>query len=226
MTAPADKIRKPKTATDLIPAGIPVVIPPPHSGRNDGDGGDDLWTELARGDWSSSAAAYATATVARRIIDGTPMTVAAFAGECKRRNITGWQSQGSVSRRLRWATLHDDCWTAGILPAGVFLSESATRPLFDGKLTKAGRLKLLAELFGPHLSGEQKRCLAAELSEALIREHLARHSDSGQECKAKRVLVPERVIARLLGQGTTADAISEIAHWLEDSARNAAEGTA
>src|SRR5260370_26625625 len=106
MTAQAGKTREPEAATDLIPAGITAIIPPPDSARN-GDG--DLWAKLARGDWSSSAAAYATAAVARQIITGTPMTVAAFAGECRRRNITGWQSQGSGSRRLRWAALHDEC---------------------------------------------------------------------------------------------------------------------
>ena len=222
------KQAEPKPTADLIPAGITVIMPPADSARNDsgggsGDGAGDLWAELARGDWTYSVAAFATAAVARRIITDTPMTISAFAAESKRRNITGWQSQGSVSRRLRWADLHDECWLAGILPKGVFLSESATRPLFDGKLAKARRLELLGELFGPHLSDEQRRKLAAELSEALMREHLARQGDSGQECKAPRVLAPERVIARLLAQGMTAGAISEIARRLEDSARNSAE---
>lgn len=190
------------------------------SARNDDSGAGGLWAELARGDWSSSTAAYATAAVARRIIHDTPMTAAAFAAECKRRNITGWQSQGSVSRRLRWAALHDECWANGILPASVFLSEAATRPLFDGKLTKAERLKLLGELFGPHLSDEQKRQLAAELNEALMHEHLARQGQGGGEYTAPRKLNPGKVIARLLAQGLTADGISEIAHRQEDSARN------
>lgn len=209
--------------TDLVPVETTVT----NSGRNDdgGQGDDNLWIQLARGDWSSSAAAYATACVARQIITDTPMTVAAFAAECKRRNITGWQSQGSVSRRLRWADLHDQCWLSGILPSGVFLSEAATRPLFDGKLTKAQRLQLLADLFGPHLTEEQKRKLAADLTEALMREHLAHNGDSGPEYKAPRIADPERVIAKLLAQGTTADEISEIAHRLEDSARNAAGRT-
>jgi hypothetical protein len=221
---PAVYATRPPGAANLIPAGIPVAIPPPDSGRNDSGEGDDLWTQLARGDWSSSAAAYATATVARQIIDSTPMTVAAFAGECKRRNITGWQSQGSVSRRLRWASLHDECWTTGILPPGVFLSESATRPLFDGKLTRAQRLQLLAELFGPHLTDEQKRKLAAELSEALMREHLAKHADSGPEYKAPRVPVLDTTVAKLLVH-YPADAIHDAIDRLDHSARNAAEGT-
>jgi hypothetical protein len=199
-------------------------MPPADSTRNDSGGGPgdgDLWAELARGDWTNSATAYATAAVARQIITDTPMTVTAFAAECKRRNITGWQSQGSVSRRLRWAALHDECWTAGILPRGAFLSESATRPLFDGKLTPAQRLKLLADLFGPHLTEEQKRKLAAELSEALMREHLARHGDSGQEYKAPRVPVLETAVAKLLAH-YPAEAIHEAVDRLGNSARNAA----
>jgi hypothetical protein len=86
------------------------------------------------------------------------------------------------------------------------------------------RLKLLAELFGPHLSDDQKRRLAEELNEALMREHLARHGDSGRNFRAPRVLIPEQVIARLLAQGMRAEAIAEMAHRLEDSARNAAQG--
>jgi hypothetical protein len=221
VTAEAGKTRKPKGTTALIPTGNASIVPRPDSARTDDAGTGDLWAELARGDWSSSVAAYATATVARQIIDSTPMTAAAFAAECKRRNITGWQSQGSVSRRLRWAALHDGCWLAGILPMGVFLSESATRPLFDGKLTKDQRLQLLADLFGPHPSEDQKRKLAAELSEALMREHLARHGDSGPEYKAPRIPVLETTVAKLLVH-YPAEAIHKAVDRLDNSARKAA----
>ena len=206
-------------AIAAIPAGI---IP----GENQQDGHSplsELWDQLRRGDWSSSAAAYATAVVARGIIEMTGVTIKAFAAECKTRHISGWGSQGAVSRRLRWALLHDSLWEKGILPPGVFLSESATRPLFDGKLTEADRLRLLAELFGPFLTDEQKRDLAEKLSAALMKEHLAR---AGQDTgyRAPRRLVPETVIARLLAQGMTAGQIAALAHRIEDSARNAAKG--
>ena len=125
-----------------------------------------------------------------------------------------------------WAELHDQLWEAGVLPRNVFVSEAASRPLFDGKLTAVQRLKLLAELFGSHLSDEEKRRLAGKLNEALMREHLTRHGDSGRNFKASRTLIPEKVIARLLAQGMSAGAIAEMARRLEDSARNAAEGMA
>ena len=204
-----------------VPAGSIVPVPKDDSTRNDDGQDGDLWAELAHGDWSSSAAAYATATTARRILGRYQMTRTAFAAECKRKGITGWQSQGSVSRRLRWADLHDKAWEAGILPRDVFLSEAATRPLFDGKLTPAQRIQLLAELFGPHLTEEQKRKLAADLSEALMREHLARHGDSGPEYKAPRVPVLETTVAKLLVH-YPAEAIHEAVDRLDNSARNAA----
>jgi hypothetical protein len=190
------------------------------SRNNDGNELDRLWQKLSRADWSSSSAAYATACDARQIIAETGMTLGAFASECKIRRISGFGSQPSVSRRLRWAELHDQLWDAGILPRDVFISEAASRPLFDGKLTDGDRLKLLADLFAPYLSEDQKQHLAEELSEALMREHLA---CAGHEAtyKAPRTLVPEKVLAALLAQGMTADAISTVAHQIEDSARNA-----
>ena len=214
------------SAPDLIPAGIASVVPPSDSGRNEGGPVGALWERLTRTDWSSSAAAYLTATDARRIITLTGMTIKAFAAECNGRRIAGFGSQSSVSRRLRWAELHDQLWEAGVLPRNVFVSEAASRPLFDGKLTAVQRLKLLAELFGSHLSDEEKRRLAGKLNEALMREHLTRHGDSGRNFKASRTLIPEKVIARLLAQGMSAGAIAEMARRLEDSARNAAEGMA
>jgi len=204
---------------------VAVTRAPPtasDSARNDDDGVGQLWQELRLADWSSNEAAYATAGVARRIITGTPMTIAAFAAECARRHISGFGSQASVSRRLRWADLHDDLWAAGILPRTVFLTESATRPLFDGKLKKADRLRLLAELFGPHLSDEAKRKLAEELNEALMRERLNHGAEGPDQYRAPRTLNPRKVIARLLAQGVTAGEISKIARTLEDSARNTA----
>jgi hypothetical protein len=190
------------------------------SRNNDGNELDRLWQKLSRADWSSSSAAYATACDARQIITETGMTLGAFASECKIRRISGFGSQPSVSRRLRWAELHDQLWDAGILPRDVFISEAASRPLFDGKLTDADRLKLLADLFAAYLSDDQKQHLAEELSEALMREHLA---CAGHEAtyKAPRTLIPEKVITALLAQGMTADAISTVAHQIEDSARNA-----
>jgi len=200
---------------DMIPAGT-------DSARNGDDRIGRLWEKLSRADWSSSAAAYMTAMDARRIIEMTGMTLAAFAAECSARRISGFGSQASVSRRLRWAILHDELWTAGTLPQGVFLAESVTRPLFDGKLSQVDRLRLLAELFGPHMTDDQKRDLADRLTQALMREHLARAGQGGPGYRAPKRYVPERVIAKLLAQGVTADEISKIARALEDSARNAA----
>lgn len=202
--------------TALIPAGMPVAGTSPGTG----DGIDALWQRLARADWSSSAAAYATAADARQIIDRTRMTLGAFAAECSVRRIAGFGSQASVSRRLRWAGLHDGLWDAGILPPGVFLPESVTRPLFDGKLTPVRRLELLAELFGPHLDDEQKRRLAAELTQERMQEHLKARGAGPGQYRAPRVLHPQKTIARLLAQGMTAGEISEIARRLENSARN------
>jgi hypothetical protein len=205
------------TTVDVIPAG--TVIPNGKQQQGDEPG---LWDRLAAGDLSVSSRAYETAQVAQRIIETTGMTIAAFAAECRQRRISGWGSQGSVSRRLRWAALHDALWTAGILPRGVFLSESATRPLFGGKLSEADRLRLLAELFAPYLSEQDRADLAAKLTEALMREHLAR---AGHEpgYRAPRRLVPRTVIRKLLAQGMTAGEIGALARELEDSARNAAQ---
>lgn len=180
---------------------------------------------LARIDVSVSARAYEGAVVARRVIGRRGLTLEEFALECKEKGITGWRSQGSVSRRLRWAEFHEQAWDEGILPRGVFLSESATRPLFDGKTSAADRLRLLAELFAPHMTEEQKRKLAADLTEALMREYLAKGAD-GKGFNAPRVLDLDRTLSKLLAQGHDAARIAERAHQLEDSARNAAEGQA
>jgi hypothetical protein len=209
-------LAEPPVTAALIPAGIPAD-------DTDGDGLPALWEAVRRGDWSTSATAYATATAARRIITLTGMTLAAFGAECARRHITGWGSQSSVSRRLRWADLHDLLWEAAILPRGVFLSESATRPLFDGKLKDSDRLRLIGELFAPYLTDDAKRDLAEQLTAALMAEHLER-AGHGKGYRAPRRLIPERVIARLLAQGMTADAISVMARRIENSARYAAGG--
>lgn len=182
---------------------------------------DSLWNRLRRADWSSNAAAYATASDARRIIELTGMTEAAFAAECKARRINGFGSQGSVSRRLRWAQLHDDLWQAGILPAQVFLSEAATRPLFDGHLSKLDRLRLLSELFDPYLSDQQRRDLAESFNEEAMREYLRRAGAGQPSYRAPRRLLLEPTVRRLLVEGHSATEIADTAHRLADSARNA-----
>lgn len=215
------------TSTELIPAGITTPALAADSARNGSDEVGALWERISKADWSSNMAAYVTAADALRIIDLTKMTHKAFAAECRMRKIAGFGSQASVTRRLRWAVLHDAMWAMGTLPQGVFISEAASRPLFDAKLklTKKQRLELLAELFGPHMTDEQKAKLAAKLNEATMREHLARDGDSGRNYMAPRLLILDKVIAKLLAQGETADRISEVAHRLEDSARNKAAGS-
>ena len=205
------------TAIEVIPAGIQV-----GTSHTDSDGNDldQLWADLGRADWSSSAAAYITALAARRIIEQTGMTHKAFAAECRQRHIAGFGSQGSVSRRLRWAEMHDDLWAAGILPAQVFIPEAASRPLFDGKLTKRQRLELLAELFGPYMTDEQRRAFAESLTEAMMREQVNRTYGTAGTYKAPRRLLLEPIIARLIKQGHSADEIAETAYRLADSGRN------
>lgn len=171
----------------------------------------EVWARLTLDDWSSSAAAYETASDARTIISETPMTITAFAGECSRRKITGFGSQGAVSRRLRWADLHDQLWADHVLPAMVFISETASRPLFDGKLNDVDRLRLLSELFGPHLSDRQRAELADELTAALMREHLraAGHKPGRQRepRRGRARLDPDATIGELLSQGTSVETI-------------------
>ena len=134
-------------STELIPAGI-------------AEGSDEvgaLWERLSHTDWNSNAAAYATAVDARRIMAMAGTNQKAFAAECKTRRIAGFGSQASVRRRIRWAKLHETLWRALVLPEQVFIPESVLRPLFDGKIARAEHLALVAELFGPYLSAEERR---------------------------------------------------------------------
>jgi hypothetical protein len=182
-----------------------------------------LWERLSSTDWNSSTAAYMTACDARRIIALTGMTQKAFAAECKARRIAGFGSQASVSRRIRWAELHEALWEAGILPEGVLIPEAVMRPLFDGKLSKADQIRHIAELFGPYLSEADKRAFADKLSEAMMREHLASQGH-GPAYRAPRKYDPHKLIPRWLADGWAAGDLIAIIHQAEDSARNARVG--
>lgn len=201
----------------------PVLIPVGNESADDAEV-EARWHRLATANQSSSQAAYLAAVDAREIIARTRMTVAAFAAEARRRKIPGFGSQGSISRRLRWAGFHEDLWDAGILPRGAFIPEAATRPLFDSelKLSRARRIELIAELLDPYLTDEQKAEAAAALNEARMREHLGR--DPGPTTRRTSQLRPTATVRRLLAEGMTADAICELAHALEDSATESVGG--
>jgi hypothetical protein len=197
-----------------IPGGIAAIPGGIAAGVDDLS---ELWQQLATADRSSGAAAYAVACTARRIIELTGMTAGAFAAEARARKIPGFGSQGAVSRRLRWAELHEALWERATLPRGVFIAEAATRPLFDGKLSQVERLKLLGELFADWMSDAERAELAAALSEARIRQHLGRDEPL---TRRRSRLRPTATIRRLLAEGMSPGDICTMAHTIADSAGN------
>jgi hypothetical protein len=82
-------------------------------------------------------------------------------------------------------------------------------------------LKLVAELFAQYLTDKEKRRLAEELTEALMKEHLAK-AGHGKSYRAPRRLNWRKAIVQALEDGESADVIAEFARATEDSARNAA----
>jgi hypothetical protein len=181
-----------------------------------------LWEQLSAADWSNNSAAYATAIAARRIIERASLTIAAFASECRSRRISGFGSQGAVSRRLRWADLHDELWAKGILPAGAFISEDATRPLYDRRLRNVDRLKALGAVFAPYMGDDARRRFADSLTKAVMSDLLADYADRSLAYRAPRTLMLPNAVARILAAGYTADQVCATAHQLEDEAARVA----
>jgi hypothetical protein len=69
--------------------------------------------------------------------------------------------------------------------------------------------RLIGEIFGPYLTEEDKRAYADMLTEALMREHLARMG-AGRAYTAKRKYDPRKLIPRWLADDWTADQLHAI----------------